>query len=70
MNPSILAAVASAQKSLGEPEAQPSIRAIGAFQIVQKGSGDVLEMEVGPRREIKRDKLDGNISADSFDRLW
>ena len=68
---SLAGQLAMAKKSLQEPEAAPHITPAGAFQLERKGSGDVQEVVVGLKREIpKASQMDGNISADDFDRIW
>lgn len=69
MNPTVRGILEKAVKSLQVPEPTKSIQA-GSFNITRKGEGDVQEMSVGQGKVLKAEKLDGNISADAFDKLW
>jgi hypothetical protein len=67
---SVLGAVSAAKRSLAEPEAAPNITPAGRMQIERKGDGDVQEMFVGAKREIKPRELDGTMTDAEFERLW
>lgn len=69
MNPIVQGKVTDAIRSLQEPEPTKVLQA-GNFNITRKGEGDVQEVVVGTGKAVKADKIDGNISADEFDRLW
>jgi hypothetical protein len=62
--------LAAAKRSLSEPEAAPNITPAGRMQIERKGDGDVQEMFVGAKREIKPRELDGTMTDTEFERLW
>ena len=69
MNPTVQLAVSAALKSLEEP-LPLHVTPAGSQQFERQGAGDVQTLVISKRREVKSGKLDGNISGDSFDKLW
>jgi len=69
VNPTIQAAINSAVNSLQEPE-PVNVTKAGHVQFERTGSGDVQSLEIQKPRTLPKDKIDGNITGDAFDRLW
>lgn len=71
MNPSFQAAVAGAIRAIQvveEPEL--FVTKVGPLQLERLGAGDVQELSIGKERKADPLKLDGNISANDFERAW
>lgn len=69
MNPTVRSKITAAVDSLKVPEPL-SVCKVGEMQIDRKGTGDVQAMELGKSRPADPKKIDGNIDADAFERLW
>jgi hypothetical protein len=69
MNPIVRGKVDSAVQSLQEA-APLNVTKAGSMQIAREGIGDVQTMSLDKAKPAGPKKIDGNIDADSFNRLW